>query len=118
MLILLNALWGCIPELAIDCQDMTNSSSTYLSLVIGALVGGIVSWWVYDRQKKISEKQDITVQHTEKLNENHSRMLKKIEQMEREHQATLDAILELNKKLELSREPNEKSPSDKVEDNI
>ncbi len=38
--------------------------------------------------------------------------------MEREHQATLDAILELNKKLELSREPNEKSPSDKVEDNI
>ncbi|MGI0057683.1 MAG: hypothetical protein ACREAK_09985 [Nitrosarchaeum sp.] len=118
MLILFNALWGCIPEIASDCLDMTNSSSTYLSLVIGGLVGGGVSWLIYDRQKKISEKQDITIQHTEKLNENHSRMLKRIEQIEQAHQETLDAILELNKKMELAQEHNEKSASNEVEDKI
>ena len=29
------ALWGCIAELAKNCVDMTNSSSTYLAIVRG-----------------------------------------------------------------------------------
>ena len=116
MLVHLIALWGCIPEISSDCLDMTNSSSTYLSLIIGGLFGGIVSWWLYDRQKKISKKQDITIQHTEKLNESHGKMLRKIEQMERQHQETLDAILELNRKMELKRESNEKTKNNEVKD--
>lgn len=103
MFVILSVLWGCIPEINSDCLDMTNSSSTYLSLIIGALFGGIVSWRLYDRQKKITQKQDITIQHTEKLNENHDKMLKKIEQMENQHQMTLNAILELTRELEISK---------------
>jgi hypothetical protein len=37
-------MWGCIPEITIDCIDMTNSGSTYFGLIIGAILGGIVSW--------------------------------------------------------------------------
>jgi hypothetical protein len=37
---------------------MTNSSSTYLGVLIGALIGVITSWWIYYRQKKTTEKQD------------------------------------------------------------
>jgi LPXTG-motif cell wall-anchored protein len=58
---ILYALWGCIPELASDCHDMTNTSSTYFSLAIGAIVGGAVSWLIFKRQKKTSEKQDIAI---------------------------------------------------------
>ena len=109
MPVLLNVLWGCIPEISTDCLDMTNSSSTYLSLIVGGLFGGIVSWWLYDRQKKISKKQDITIQHMAKLNENHDKILKKIERMERQHQETLDVILELNKKMGFTSKSNETS---------
>jgi hypothetical protein len=35
--------WGCIPELTKNCQDMTNASSTYLGIVIGAVIGGILA---------------------------------------------------------------------------
>ena len=33
------AIWGCMPELAKGCNDMTNSSGTYLGIVVGAAIG-------------------------------------------------------------------------------
>ncbi len=97
---LLLATWGCIPELSRDCQDMTNASSTYLGIAIGAIIGGIISWWIYNRQKKTSEKQDLTLNRIKELNERHDRILKRLEQSDRRHDSTLNAILELNKKIE------------------
>jgi hypothetical protein len=97
--LLLN-MWGCIPELSKDCQDMTNASSTYLGIVIGAIIGGIISWWIYDRQKKTSEKQDLTLTRIKELNERHDRVLKRLEQSDVRHDSTLNAILELDKKIE------------------
>jgi hypothetical protein len=97
--LLLN-IWGCIPELSKDCQDMTNASSAYLGIVVGAIIGGIVSWWIYDRQKKTSEKQDITLSHIKELNERHDRILKRLEKSDMRHDSTLNAILELNEKIE------------------
>ena len=97
--LLLN-MWGCIPELSKDCQDMTNASSTYLGIVIGAILGGIISWWIYDRQKKTSEKQDLTLTRIKELNERHDRVLKRLEQSDVRHDSTLNAILELDKKIE------------------
>jgi hypothetical protein len=93
-------MWGCIPELSKDCQDMTNASSTYLGIVIGAIIGGIISWWIYDRQKKTSEKQDLTLTRIKELNERHDRVLKRLEQSDVRHDSTLNAILELDKKIE------------------
>jgi Na+/glutamate symporter len=97
--LLLN-IWGCIPELSKDCQDMTNASSTYLGIVVGAIGGGIISWWIYDRQKKTSEKQDLTLSHIKELNERHDRILERLEQSDMRHDSTLNAILELNEKIE------------------
>jgi Na+/glutamate symporter len=97
---LLLDMWGCIPELSKDCQDMTNASSTYLGIVVGAIIGGIISWWVYDRQRKTSEKQDLTLSHIKELNERHDRILKRLEQSDIRHDSTLNAILELDKKIE------------------
>ena len=59
--------WGCISELYPNCMEMTNSSGTYLGIVVGALIGAIVSWWIFNRQKKTSDKQDYTLNRIEQL---------------------------------------------------
>jgi gas vesicle protein len=79
---------------------MTNSSSTYFSIAVGAIIGAIVSWWIYNRQKKTTAKQDQTLEKIKQLNERHENMLKAIEQMENNHQIVLEAILKIDKQLE------------------
>ena len=93
-------LFGCIPEITKDCLDMTNASSTYLGIAVGAAIGGIITWWVYYRQKKIAEIQDFTLKRIEELDENHDIILKRIEALDSRHEETLNKILELNKKID------------------
>lgn len=93
------AIWGCIPEFASDCVDMTNVSSTYLSILIGAVIGGLISWLVYNRQNKTAEKQDFTLERIKELNEKHDRMLKTIESIEEHNESTLARILNLEKQI-------------------
>ena len=38
--------------------DMTNNSSTWVDLIAGLAIGAVISWWIYNRQKKTSKKQD------------------------------------------------------------
>ncbi|HEU4823372.1 MAG TPA: hypothetical protein VFS97_08115 [Nitrososphaeraceae archaeon] len=92
--------WGCIPEVTRDCQDMTNASSTYIGIVVGAVIGLVISWWIYNRQKKTTEKQDLMLSHVKDLEERHDSVLKRLEESEARHDSTLNAILELNKKIE------------------
>ncbi len=98
--IIVQAIGGCIPELGNGCQDMTNSSSTYLSILIGAIIGALVSWWIYNRQKKTSKLQDATLERIRELNERHDDMLKRIQRIEQHNQATLDAIFKVEKGIE------------------
>jgi Na+/glutamate symporter len=93
------AVWGCIPELAKDCQDMTNASSTYLGVIIGAAIGGAVSWWIYNRQQKTSDRQDHLMAKIKDLEEKHSRLLKKIEKMDEGNDVALKKLLELDSKI-------------------
>lgn len=83
---LITQTWGCIPELFPSCMDMTNASSTYLGIIIGTIIGGIVSWLIFDRQKKTSDKQDYT--------------LNRIEHLEKYNEKLLEKILELNRKID------------------
>ena len=78
MLLQILALWGCMPEITKDCVDMTNVSSTYLSIALGAIVGAVISWWIYNMQKKTSVKQDETLRRISELEESHDKVLKSI----------------------------------------
>jgi hypothetical protein len=94
------ALWGCMPELTKNCVDMTNASSTYLSLGLGAIIGTIISWWIYNMQKKTSIKQDETLRHINKLEESHDKVLKSIYHFQQHREKLLSTILSLDKKID------------------
>jgi hypothetical protein len=72
-------MWGCIPEFTESCADVTNAFSTYFSILIGAIIGGLISWLIYNGQKNIAEKQDATLESIKALNQRHKMMLRKIE---------------------------------------
>ena len=69
-----------MPEITRGCMDMTNASSTYLSIylsiVLGAIVGALISWWVFKIQKKTTAKQDETLRRIDDLEESHDGVLK------------------------------------------
>jgi hypothetical protein len=92
-------MWGCIPEITEGCADMTNASSTYFSILIGAVIGGLISWLIYNRQKKIAEKQDATLESIKALNERHEKILRTIESIEEHNKNTLVRILNLEKQI-------------------
>lgn len=92
-------LWGCIPELTNNCLDMTNASSTYLSIMVGAGIGGFISWLVYTRQKKTSERQEFTLERIREIDERHDKLLEQIERLEEHNKKALDAILNLEKQI-------------------
>ena len=71
-------------------MDITNASSTYLGIIIGAIIGAIISWWIFNRQKKTSDKQDYTLNRIEQLEKYNERLLEKILDVNRK----IDALLE------------------------
>jgi gas vesicle protein len=87
---------------------MTNASSTYFSILIGAIIGALISWWIYNRQKKTTEKQDLTLSRIKELDERHERMLERLQQSEKRNDSTLNAVLEVNKKIEYMIERQDK----------
>jgi uncharacterized membrane protein len=94
------AIWGCMPELTKNCVDMTNASSTYLSLGLGAIIGAVVSWWIYNMQKKTSMKQDETLRRINQLEESHDKVLKSIQHFQQHQEKLLSKILSLDKKID------------------
>lgn len=93
-------LWGCMTEISKNCMDMSNASSTYLGIVGGVITGGVVSWWIYNRQKRTSDQQDKILGKIKSLEENHTKILKKLEDFDDKHESSFDAIQELDKKMD------------------
>ena len=89
-----------MPEITRGCVDMTNTSSTYLSIAIGAVVGVLISWWVYKIQKKTTAKQDETLRRINDVEESHDKVLKSIEQFQNHQERILREILSLDKKID------------------
>jgi len=100
------ALWGCMPELTKNCVDMTNASSTYLSLGLGAIIGAVISWWIYNMQKKTSMKQDETLRRINQLEESHDKVLKSIQHFQQHQEKLLSKILSLEGKIDAIVEAN------------
>ena len=99
MSMLIFAIWGCVQEFTKDCLDMTNASSTYLGIVIGALIGGVISWWIYNRQNKISREQDHILQHNNKLEQDNKKILMHLEEYTKHHDELLNRIVLLNENI-------------------
>jgi hypothetical protein len=94
------ALWGCTPEITRGCIDMTNASSTYLSIAIGAVVGALISWLVYALQKRSTVKQDENLKRLKELDERHDNILNIIQQFQKHQEKLLEQILGLEKKID------------------
>jgi len=93
------AIWGCIPEISKDCIDMTNSSSTYLGIVVGAVIGAVITWWVYNRQNKTSLKQDHVLQRVNELEQKNTHILMHLETFAKHHDDLLNKIVLLNENM-------------------
>jgi hypothetical protein len=94
--------WGCIPEITKGCQDIVLDAFVILGIAADAVIGGIVSWWIYNRQKKTAEIQDLALNRIKELDENHDIILKRIEGIDSRHEEILNKILDLNKKIDSS----------------
>jgi predicted RNase H-like nuclease (RuvC/YqgF family) len=92
-------IWGCVPELTKDCIDMTNTSSTYLSIIIGAAIGVVISWWIYDRQKKTSVQQDYILQRVRDLEKKNTNVLMNLENFAERHDELLNRLILLNENI-------------------
>ncbi len=92
-------IWGCVPELTKDCIDMTNTSSTYLSIIIGAAIGVVISWWIYDRQKKTSVQQDYILQRVRDLEQKNTNVLINLENFAERHDELLNRLILLNENI-------------------
>ena len=100
MVIPILVIWGCVPEITRGCLDMTNASSTYLSIAIGAVVGALISWWIYKIQKNTTFKQEETLRRINDIEESHDKVLKSIEQFQNHQERVLIEILTLDKKID------------------
>lgn len=101
MLLEILIIWGCI-DLK-DCSsagDLSNIASTYIGIIIGALIGGLISWWIYNRQEKISKTQDTMLISIKKLQEKHEHVLEKVRKFEQTHDIILNDIFTLEKKID------------------
>jgi hypothetical protein len=95
------APWGCTPEITKGCIDMTNASSTYLSIAIGAVVGALISWLVYALQKKSAVKQDENLKKLKELDERHDTILKLIQDSKNIRKTSFNKYLAWIRKLTL-----------------
>ena len=90
------AIWGCVPEITKNCPDMTNSSSTYIGITVGAAIGLAISWWIYNRQNKTSSMQDHILQRISKLEDKNRKILINLESYSKHHEELLSRIVLLN----------------------
>jgi septal ring factor EnvC (AmiA/AmiB activator) len=100
MLVEAIAIWERMPEITKGCIDMTNASSAYLSIALGAVVGALISWLIFALQKKSSIKQEENLKRLNDLNESHDRMLKLMQQSQKHQKHLLDQILSMDKKID------------------
>jgi hypothetical protein len=89
-----------MPEITRGCVVMTNASSTYLSIAIGAVLGTLISWWVYKIQKNATIKHEETLRRITDLEESHDKVLKSIEQFQNHQERVLSEILSLDRKID------------------
>ena len=100
-------MWGCVDlKDCFSAGDLSNIASTYIGIIIGALIGGFISWLIYNRQEKTSVIQKEIQGHILNLEEKHEislekheNILEKIQIVEQNHEEILKNIFTLDKKI-------------------
>jgi len=100
-------MWGCVDlKDCFNAGDLSNIASTYIGIIIGALIGGFISWLIYNRQEKTAVIQKDIQDHILNLEEKHEislekhvNILEKIQIFEQNHDEMLNKILTLDKKI-------------------
>ena len=101
-------MWHCVD--VANCQkggDLSNIAATYVGIIAGFVLGGLISWWIYNRQEKSASKQQEILDHIAKLEEKHENILEKhvliletVQTFEQNHDEMLNNILTLDKKID------------------
>ena len=98
--------WGCIEASNCNGADLSNIVATYIGIVAGFVLGGLVSWWIYNRQEKTAVKQKEILNHITDLEEKHQLILEKhevilekVQKFEQNHDEMLNNILTLDTKI-------------------
>jgi Na+/glutamate symporter len=100
MLLEIFIMWGCVDlKDCFSAGDLSNIASTYIGIIIGALIGGFISWLIYNRQEKTAVIQKEIQDHILNLEEKHENILEKIQIVEQNHDEMLNKILTLDKKI-------------------
>jgi len=100
-------MWGCVDlKDCFNAGDLYNIESTYIGIIIGAFIGGFISWLIYNRQEKTAVIQKELQDHILNLEEKHEislekhvNILEKIQIFEQNHDEMLNKILTLDKKI-------------------
>jgi formate/nitrite transporter FocA (FNT family) len=59
---------GCIE--AFHCKDfgdLSNIAATYIGIIAGFVLGGLIFWWIYNRQEKTAVKHQEILDHIANL---------------------------------------------------
>ena len=94
-------MWGCIDlKDCFSAGDLSNIASTYIGIIIGAVIGGFISWLIYNRQEKISKTQDTVLNSIKILQDKQEHIVEKIQTFEQNHDIILKDIFTLEKKID------------------
>ena len=88
-------------------RELSNIAATYVGIVAGFVLGGLISLQIYNRQEKNAVKQQEILDHIVNLEEKHEHILEKhevilekIQLVEQNHDEMLNNILTLDRKID------------------
>ena len=90
----------CIGDFNNGCFDMSNNLSTYGGIIVGAVIGGVITWWVYNRQNKTASKQDDILHRIEEIEQKNRKILLHLEAYAKHHDLVLNKIILLNENMQ------------------
>ena len=66
---------------------------------MGAAIGAVITWWVYNRQNKTSLKQDHVLERVNELEQKNTHILMHLETFAKHHDELLNKIVLLNENM-------------------